>query len=270
MPVHVIEIVVNEVLHESLIMDELLDLMDEEERSPTNEKPSQSSGNDDDGMDELLDLMDDQFENEDDAETSQSKSSSTAVPRRNQAQVVTPPPSSLRRPKARHQSSSQQNPQRTTKSKSISAGIDDKLGIRMMERKVSSVDLLDMISINPYYTPASISAMSLNSLSRLLIEPPSNIDPATVTGKMNAMTVGIVFANTGTKQTAKGSAFCILEIGSFVSGPCVTVMLFGDVYSKYVRTCVPGKVRTDTEYILFHQYGPSHLIFQLSHRLWPS
>ena len=105
--------------------------------------------------------------------------------------------------------------------------------------------------------------MSLNSLSRLLIEPPSKIDPATVTGKMNAVTVGIVFANTGTKQTTKGSAFCILEIGSFVSGPCVTVMLFGDVYSKYVRTCVPGKVRTDTEYFLFRNMDHPISFFQL-------
>ncbi|CAJ1954360.1 unnamed protein product [Cylindrotheca closterium] len=218
-------------------MDELLDLMDKEERSPTNENHPQLNDNDD-GMDELLDLMDDEYENENAAATSQSQSSASAVQSSNQAQVVTPPPNSLGRPK----SSTQQNSQRTTKSKSVSGSVDNKLGIRMMDRQVSSVDLLDMISINPYYTPAVISAMNLNALSRLLVEPPINIDPATVTGKMNMVTVGIVFSNTGTKQTAKGTSFCILEIGNFTSGPCVTVMLFGDAYSKYVRTCGKGKV----------------------------
>lgn len=230
-------------------MDELLDLMEEEERRSANEShPPQSDNNEnDDGMDELLDLMDEHYDkenNENNQSQSMSSAKVTAPESSQQAQIVTPPPNnSLRRPKARAQSSSQQPAQRTTKAKAVSAGIDDKLGIRMVERKVSSVDLLDMISINPYHTPATLSAMNLSSLSRLLMDPPIRVDAATVTGKMNMATVGIVFSNSGTRLSAKGGAFCILDIGNFVSGPCVTVMLFGDLYSKYVRTCVPGKVR---------------------------
>ena len=113
----------------------------------------------------------------------------------------------------------------------------------MMDRKISSVDLVDMISINPYHTPATLSAMSLTALARLLIDPPIRIDPATVMGKMNVVTVGVVFGNSGTKISKKGGAFCILDIGNFTSGPCFSIMLFGDVYSKHVRTCVPGRVR---------------------------
>lgn len=239
-------------------MEELLDLMDEEELAPTNvnHNPPQSNDNHDD-MDELLDLMDESFENE----TSQSQA--TSLDRSHQAQVVTPPqPNSLRRPKARDPSSSSGQPtQHTTKSKPVSAGIDDKLGIRMTDRKISSVDLLDMISINPHYTPATLSAMTLQSLSGLLIDPPVRVDPATVTGKMNMVTVGVVFSNSGTRTSAKGGSFCILDIGNFVSGPCVTVMLFGDVYSKYVRTCRPGKVRSILKPVLpcFYNYYSRYL-----------
>lgn len=142
----------------------------------------------------------------------------------------------------RQNSVSTETPSRSIRSKPVSAGIDDKLGIRMIDRVVSSVDLIDLISMHPHFTPASLSAMSLAGLSKILIDPPNTIDQATVSGKTNMVTVGIVFNNSGTKISSKGGAFCVLTIGNLVSGPCVSIFLFGEVYSKFCRTCVPGKV----------------------------
>jgi hypothetical protein len=130
----------------------------------------------------------------------------------------------------------------SSESKSMEAGIDDRLGIRMLNRNVSSVDLLDMITTNPYHSPATICAMSLARLSQLLMDPPRILDVATVCGKTHLLTVGIVFSNTGTRISSKGGAFCVLTIGNFAAGPCVSVLLFGDVYSKNCSSCGPGKV----------------------------
>jgi hypothetical protein len=178
-------------------MDELLELM--EESPPSEERPG-----------ELVLMMEEPL--------------SPTVEHRTLTTAVTPSNSTIRgnqnSSRSRNSSSS-----RSTISKPISAGVDDKLGIRMINRLVGSVDLLDLISINPYYSPASLSAMSLSGLSQILIDPPRTIDQATVCGKTNVATVGIVFNNTGTRISQKGGAFCVLTIGSFVSGPCASVMV---------------------------------------------
>lgn len=207
-------------------MDELLELMEEDPPS----EPKASSSNDG-GMDELLTLLDG---NEEDATGPLPTPNAT----HRRTTVVTPSNPS---PKRGSESQSSEKPKGS--SKPVSAGIDDKLGIRMIERNMSSVDLVDLVSMNPYHSPATLSAMSLAGLSRLLIDPPRVVDQATVCGKMSVVTVGVVFGNTGTRISSKGGAFCVLTIGNFVSGPCVSVMLFGEPYSKYCRTCVPGKVR---------------------------
>lgn len=124
-------------------------------------------------------------------------------------------------------------------------GVDEKLGIRMIQRHMSSLDLMDLITttMNQYHSPAQLSAMSLHALCGTLIDPPSIIDKATVQGKTQLITVGIVFQNSGTKTSTKGGAFCILTIGSNLqTGPCVSIFLFGTAYTKFSRTCRAGHV----------------------------
>jgi len=124
----------------------------------------------------------------------------------------------------------------------VEISIDKKLGIRMIKRLMSSIDLMDLISTHPYHSPATISAMSLAALNRLLVEPTSVVSAATVSGKTNIVTVGIVFTNTGTRISANGRAFSILKIGSLVTGSVVSVFLFGEAYSKHCAKCPPGTV----------------------------
>jgi minichromosome maintenance protein 10 len=120
--------------------------------------------------------------------------------------------------------------------------VDDKVGIRMTQRIVSSLDLLDLISENPYHSPAAIAAMSRAHLNNLLVEPSSVICAETVCGRTNILTLGIVFENSGTRISSKGSAFSLLKIGNLVTGPCCTVFLFGDAYSQYTTKLKPGMV----------------------------
>jgi hypothetical protein len=122
------------------------------------------------------------------------------------------------------------------------ASIDQKLGIRMIKRKVSSVDLMDLISIHPYHSPAAIVAMSLAALNRLLVDPAAVVSDATVAGKSNLVTVGIVFSNSGTRVSSNGRAFCVLKIGNLTTGPTLSVFLFGDAYSRHCTSCIPGTV----------------------------
>jgi minichromosome maintenance protein 10 len=120
--------------------------------------------------------------------------------------------------------------------------VDEKVGIRMTNRIISSLDLLDLISENPYHSPATISAMSRAHLNNLLVEPSSVISAETVCGRTNILTLGIVFENSGTRISSKGSAFSLLKIGNLVTGPCCAVFLFGDAYSQYTTKLKAGMV----------------------------
>jgi minichromosome maintenance protein 10 len=202
----------------------------------------------DNGMNELAALMD-QDDDDDDEIGSQPKRLSTTCSTsntiRHQKQnisctaIVTPLSSLSNRPST---TKGDNKVTTTTKLKPVEVSVDDRLGIRMLNRLVSSSDLMDLITNHPYFSPASLSAMSLTSLNTLLLDPARIVDPATVAGKTNLVTVGMVFSNSGTRISSKGGAFCVLTIGNFASGPCVTLFLFGDVYGMYCRTCTPGKV----------------------------
>jgi minichromosome maintenance protein 10 len=124
----------------------------------------------------------------------------------------------------------------------LAMNVDDRVGIRMIKRKVSSIDLIDIVSENPYHSTSSLSAMSLVALNRLLIDPAAVLDPANVCGKTGMVTVGVVFSNSGTRMAASGNAFCVLTIGNLRTGPAVSVMLFGTAYSAFCQPCMPGKV----------------------------
>lgn len=121
--------------------------------------------------------------------------------------------------------------------------VDEKVDIRMIRRKVSSIDLIDMLAENPYHSTASLSAMSLAGLNRLLVEPAAVVaDPSNVCGKTSIVTVGIVFSNSGTRVASSGNAYCAVTIGNLRTGPAVSALLFGSVYSQFCQACVPGKV----------------------------
>lgn len=122
------------------------------------------------------------------------------------------------------------------------ASIDAKIGIRMINRKIGSIDLLDLVSANPYHSPASLVKMTTASRNSLLQDPSPVIDVATVTGRTSLLTIGIVFTNSGTKISKSGRAFSILEIGNLATGPIVSVFLFGDAYSKCSNLCIGGTV----------------------------
>ena len=147
----------------------------------------------------------------------------------------------------------------------------------MLNRLVSSVDLMELITDHPYFPPASLSAMPLAKLNSLLLDPARIVDPATVSGKTNLVTVGIVFTNSGTRISAKGGGFCVLTIGSLKSGPCLTVFLFGHAYGKYCRSCIPGKVvallgpkllpssRKDNKSNQHNDYPVSFAVYETAH-----
>jgi minichromosome maintenance protein 10 len=228
----------------TITMDELLELM--EDNPHEEERPaSSSSNNPTDEMDALLELMEENPPNDDEQDGTSSNrrgprsasSSSSRLSSQRTTALVTPSSSDNSR-----RSSSSSGSNNAPKQKPIDVSVDDRLGIRMLNRTVSSIDLLDLISVNPYHSPATLSAMSLAALNRILLDPTAIVDKATVSGKTNVCTVGIVFSSTGTRISSKGSAFCCLTIGSFVSGPCVSVLLFGEAYTKHCRGAVPGKV----------------------------
>jgi hypothetical protein len=146
-----------------------------------------------------------------------------------------------------------EQPQRQPSTSSVASGIanqrtvdlivDDRVGIRMIRRKISGAEIMDLISDNPYHSTASLSAMSLAALNQLLVNPAAVVDKASkVCGTTNLVTVGIVFSNSGTRLTASGNAFCVLTIGTLATGPAIAALLFGSVYSQFCRTCSPGQV----------------------------
>jgi hypothetical protein len=125
----------------------------------------------------------------------------------------------------------------------LSSSIDAQIGLRIINRKISGAEMMDMIAASVYRSPAMLSAMSLNDLNNhILAEPTMVVDASTVCGRTNFCTVGMVFSNSGTRTSSTGNAFCALTLGNFASGPAISVLLFGTAYSKYVRALTPGKV----------------------------
>ncbi|GKY99417.1 hypothetical protein MPSEU_000896400 [Mayamaea pseudoterrestris] len=125
------------------------------------------------------------------------------------------------------------------------ASVDIKVGIRMLNRKISGAELLDLTASYPYYSAPSIAAMSTAALNRLLVDPASTFldRTSTVCGTSNFVTVSIVLSNTGTRISGtSGNAYCMLTLGTLTSGPAISVMLFGSAYSECIRICSPGKV----------------------------
>jgi len=126
----------------------------------------------------------------------------------------------------------------------IASSVDAKVDINMLNRLMSGTELLELLSDHPYYSPASLAAMSLATLNqKVLADPTPVVDAATVAGRTNLITVGIVFGNTGTRiSNTSGNAYCTITVGQLQTGPSMSVFLFGQAYSKFSQTCRPGKV----------------------------
>ena len=185
-------------------------------------------------MDDLLALMEDDKPDELQRIPTRAREEGKPARRREEAAAIGI------KPKKKYPS--QQRPPPPPSTSRAEASVDAKIGIRMIKRMIGSIDLLDLLSTNPYHSPAALVKMTTFNLNQLLQDPSPVVDVATVTGRTNLLTIGIVFTNSGTRISKSGRAFSILEIGSLVTGPIATVFLFGDVYSKHGTVCVPGTV----------------------------
>jgi minichromosome maintenance protein 10 len=173
-------------------------------------------------MDELLALLD-----EEQPEESVDDDAASSSARRNQ------------RPTQRLHVEKREGPSPTLQ---VALTVDDRIGIRMLNRKMSGLDLLNLITDYPYHSPAQLSAYSLASLNKVLADPAAVLDAATVCGIAELVTVGLVFSNSGTRLASSGNAYCALTIGNLTTGPAISVLLFGSSYSKHCRSCSTGKV----------------------------
>lgn len=121
-----------------------------------------------------------------------------------------------------------------------SVGVIDPLTkIRIVNRKKSKVEMVDIISSMTFHSTASLASMSKAALSTLIVKPSANDDAA---GKSNMCTMGIVFSNSGTRISKNGRGFCALTLGELHTGPTVSVLLFGDAYSTHTKQVKPGDV----------------------------
>ena len=119
---------------------------------------------------------------------------------------------------------------------------NDRFGIRMINRKISSLDLMNRMIDYPFHGTAQLCAASLSMLNTLLVEPTTILDVATVNGKTHLWTLGIVFTNSGSRIGPSGKAYCMLTIGTLTTGPTITIMSFGTSYLTFCRTARPGMV----------------------------
>ena len=114
--------------------------------------------------------------------------------------------------------------QQTNDSHQLSVSADrDLCGIRMINRKISSSDLMHRMIDDPFHGTAQLCAASLSTLNSLLVEPTTILDVATVNGKTHLWTMGIVFSNTGSRIGPSGKAYSMLTIGTLTTGPSITI-----------------------------------------------
>ena len=138
--------------------------------------------------------------------------------------------------------------------KESSTGVDmeTRLGTRVVERQISSLDMLEITNRSYFVSTPSLAAMSLKHLNRYLTEPAAVLDAATVCGRTMLTTVGVVMEASQTCLTKSGGkAFCKVGLGTLrTGGSCISVLLFGAAYSSNMQSadgrrkprCTPGTV----------------------------
>ena len=126
-----------------------------------------------------------------------------------------------------------------SKNASSSNTVDPYTGLRIVNRRISRLEMVDALVHYEFHTAVQLAAMSQHALSTNVVTVPATNGG----GKTNAATMGLVFSNSGTRLSKnKGSAFSILTVGDLTTGPTLTVFLFGSAYSKYTTTAKPGLV----------------------------
>jgi len=131
-----------------------------------------------------------------------------------------------------HVSSSIIGSQKSTirRRESHSTTLDEHSKLRIVNRVTSRLELNEKLNSHQFYDCTSLAAASKATLTRLLLKPsPSN----ELSGKTNLAAMAILFQNSGTKISGKGSAFAIFTLGDFKTGSLISLFLFGDAYSKF-------------------------------------
>jgi len=136
---------------------------------------------------------------------------------------------------------SQDEPATSTKER-LALTADSQVDIRMKNRRISGADLMDILTSHPHHSPASLASFSLKKWNEMLVEKAAVLDVATVRGRTQLVTVGVVLNSSGTRTSKSGNGFCAIGIGNFRTGACVSVLAFGAAYRESVKSAVPGKV----------------------------
>lgn len=109
-------------------------------------------------------------------------------------------------------------PQTKTCLSSATGTIDPLTKIRIVARRTSRVELVDLLSPYQFHNTAVLAFMSKYDIANLITQPLSlnNIDQSGgVGGKTSMATMGIVFTNSGTRISSNnGRAFTIITIGT--------------------------------------------------------
>jgi len=218
-------------------------------------------------MDELLSLMDEgSSSNVNDTNTS----TDGHVPESSSSSAPAATATSTQRNRSNHMAttsyaaqsthtSAQQPPKNNEQKRRAQqlATVDPLTKLRIINRRVSRLDLSDVIAPYQFVSTAKLAAMSLRDLGALVTVPSrgsssnSNNDggggqgftygagpdpngSAFAGGKTDCATMGVLFGNSGSKvSSSTGRAYSIFLLGDLSTGPTVSVFLFGDAYSKH-------------------------------------
>jgi len=117
--------------------------------------------------------------------------------------------------------------------------LDPTSKIRIISRKISSAEQVDLLA--PYQCHSSIAIASMNNqeLASLVISKSAS---STLGGKTNMATIGIVLSASGTRTSSKGASFIVITIGELHTGPALSILVFGDAYSTYTGKISNGQV----------------------------
>lgn len=122
------------------------------------------------------------------------------------------------------------NDNASTVRSSASNTLEENSKLRVVNRVTSRMELNELLYSHQFFSCTSLSAASKATLSNLIVKPsPSN----ELSGKTNLAIIAIMFHNSGTRISSKGSAFSILTLGDFTTGSLISLFLFGEAYSKF-------------------------------------
>ncbi len=145
-----------------------------------------------------------------------------------------------------HHSSSKGNLSRrhhSTSNNSSHSTVDPLTKIRIVNRQVSKVDLVDIFAPFSFHTTAVLASMPNKNLASLIVPTTKSNNANSLSGRTHAATMGIIFKNSGTRISKNtGRAFTIVTVGDLNTGPTVSFMLFGQAYSKFTTRIKNGDV----------------------------